>query len=61
MLQKVRKLAEPRGQPRAFGIYGTNVLYKKMMVICNRHDMGLGIVRQAKGNIEISRQCGKDG
>ena len=33
-----------------------------MIVICDRHDMGLrGAYGQAESNLEISRQCDKDG
>lgn len=48
MLQKVKKLEEPCGQPRAFGPalgkghMGT--LSHRKNVICDRYDMGLGVM-----------------
>lgn len=48
MLRKVKKLAEPCGRPRAFGPASgkghTGPMFprKKLMAICDRHDMRLG-------------------
>lgn len=48
MLLKVKKLAEPCGWPRAFGPASgkghTGPMFprKKLMAICDRHDMRLG-------------------